>query len=161
MAIAISELTGEAMAEKKRVQIYDTTLRDGTQAEGVWLSLEDKLMIAEKLDYLGVDYIEGGYPLSNPKDKAFFQEIGKRDLACAKVTAFGMTRHKGVCAEKDEGIGALLASGAPAVAIVGKSWMLHVKEVGEPPESTTIFFDHQMSSYLIVFVMSVTALAAT
>ena len=117
------------MAEKKRVQIYDTTLRDGTQAEGVWLSLEDKLMIAEKLDYLGVDYIEGGYPLSNPKDKAFFQEIGKRDLACAKVTAFGMTRHKGVSAEKDEGIGALLASGAPAVAIVGKSWMLHVKDV--------------------------------
>ena len=117
------------MAEKKRVQIYDTTLRDGTQAEGVWLSLEDKLMIAEKLDYLGVDYIEGGYPLSNPKDKAFFQEIVKRDLACAKVAAFGMTRRKGVSVEKDEGLRALLASGAPAITIVGKSWMLHVKDV--------------------------------
>ena len=117
------------MAEEKKVQIYDTTLRDGTQAEGVWLSLEDKLMIAEKLDYLGVDYIEGGYPLSNPKDKAFFHEIRKRDLTCAKVAAFGMTRRKGVSVEQDEGIGALLASEAPAVTIVGKSWLLHVEEV--------------------------------
>ena len=118
------------MATKRtRIRLYDTTLRDGTQAEGVSLSLEDKLMIAEKLDYLGVDYIEGGYPLSNPKDKAFFAEMAKRKLARARVAAFGMTRRKGVRADADDGMRALLASKAPVVTIVGKSWDLHVKDV--------------------------------
>ncbi len=115
--------------KKTRIEIYDTTLRDGTQAEGVWLSLEDKLLIVEKLDALGVDYIEGGYPLSNPKDKAFFAEVRKRPLAHAKIAAFGMTRRKGVKADEDKGVKALLDSEAPAVTIVGKSWDLHVKDV--------------------------------
>ncbi|MHC4715670.1 MAG: citramalate synthase [Planctomycetota bacterium] len=114
---------------RKRIQVYDTTLRDGTQAQGVSLSLEDKLMIAEKLDDIGVDYIEGGYPLSNPKDKAFFEEIRRRRLRHAKVAAFGMTRRKGTRAAADQGMKALLASDAPVVTIVGKSWDLHVKEV--------------------------------
>ena len=114
---------------RKRIQVYDTTLRDGTQAQGVSLSLEDKLMIAERLDDIGVDYIEGGYPLSNPKDKAFFEQILQRNLRNAKVAAFGMTRRKGVRASADEGMKALLASEAPVVTIVGKSWDLHVREV--------------------------------
>ena len=117
------------MKDGKHVAIYDTTLRDGTQAEGVSLSLEDKLMIAEKLDALGVDYIEGGYPLSNPKDKAFFDEVRQRTIRHAKIAAFGMTRRKGVSADADEGMRALLKSEAPVVTIVGKSWDLHVQEV--------------------------------
>jgi len=115
--------------EKTRIEIYDTTLRDGTQSEGVSLSVEDKLLIAEALDSLGVDYIEGGYPLSNPKDAEFFQQIPRRKLKYAKVAAFGMTRRKGVNAEDDPGMKALLESEAPVITIVGKSWDMHVREV--------------------------------
>jgi len=114
---------------KTRIEVYDTTLRDGAQAEGVSFSLEDKLVIAERLDALGVDYIEGGYPLSNPKDEAFFKEIRHRSILHAKVAAFGMTRRKGVKPSRDAGMNALLASDAPVVTIVGKSWRLHVDEV--------------------------------
>jgi 2-isopropylmalate synthase len=113
----------------RRIEIYDTTLRDGAQAEGVSLSLQDKLLIAEALDSLGVDTIEGGYPLSNPKDEAFFVEIRKRPLTNAAIAAFGMTRRRGVQAAEDEGMKALLASRAPVVTIVGKSWDLHVRQV--------------------------------
>jgi len=80
------------MADK--IEIYDTTLRDGAQAEGIAFSLEDKLLIAAKLDELGVDYIEGGYPLSNAKDEAFFKEVRKLELTNSKIVAFGMTRKK-------------------------------------------------------------------
>ena len=79
------------MSTTRRIEIYDTTLRDGTQGEGFNLSLQDKLMIAQRLDELGVDYVEGGYPLSNPKDEAFFQEVKGLKLKHAKVSAFGMT----------------------------------------------------------------------
>lgn len=113
----------------KRVEIYDTTLRDGTQAQGVSLSLEDKLQVAKALDSLGVDYIEGGYPLSNPKDEAFFSEIAKHKFKHAKIAAFGMTRRKNIKAADDVGMQALLNSGSPAVTIVGKSWDLHVTDV--------------------------------
>ena len=113
----------------RRIEVYDTTLRDGTQGMGVWLSLEDKLLIAEKLDQLGVDYIEGGYPLSNPKDEAFFREIRKRKLETAQVAAFGMTRRKGMACADDPGMNALLAARTPVVTIVGKTWDFHVKEV--------------------------------
>jgi len=116
-------------AKTTRVEMYDTTLRDGTQAQGVWLSLEDKLMIAEKLDDLGFDYIEGGYPMSNPKDKAFFEAIRRRDLRSARVAAFGMTRRKGLTAGRDPGMKALLDSDAPVVTLVGKTWDLHVRQV--------------------------------
>jgi 2-isopropylmalate synthase len=112
-----------------RIEVYDTTLRDGTQAQGVSLSLQDKLLIAEALDGLGVDYLEGGYPLSNPKDEAFFAEARKRTFRNARIVAFGMTRRKGLQADQDEGMQALLKSEAPVVAVVGKSWDLHVREV--------------------------------
>ncbi len=117
------------MSEPRRIEIYDTTLRDGTQGEGFNLSLKDKLLIAQKLDELGVDYIEGGFPLSNPKDEAFFAEIRKLSLKHARVAAFGMTRRRGVRAEEDQGMQALLAAQTPVVTLVGKSSEFQVKKV--------------------------------
>jgi 2-isopropylmalate synthase len=115
--------------ELERVWIYDTTLRDGSQGEGVSLSLGDKILIAKKLDEVGIDYIEGGYPLSNPKDEAFFVEARKIQFKHAKIAAFGMTRRKGVKVEDDTCIQALLASKAPVLTIVGKSDDYQVKKV--------------------------------
>ncbi len=114
---------------KERVQLYDTTLRDGTQGLNVNLSLQDKLLIARRLDDLGVDYIEGGYPLSNAKDTAFFKEIASSKLRRARPVAFGMTRRKNTKVADDEGMKALLAVRTPTVCIVGKTWDLHVREV--------------------------------
>src|SRR5437764_2299794 len=105
----------------RRIEIYDTTLRDGTQGEGFNLSLQDKLLIARKLDFLGVDYIEGGFPLSNPKDEAFFKDVRELKLKHAKVAAFGMTRRRGVKAEEDPGMQALLEAETPVVTLVGKT----------------------------------------
>jgi 2-isopropylmalate synthase len=112
-----------------RVELYDTTLRDGTQGAGITLSLVDKLRIAQALDDMGFDYIEGGYPLSNPKDAAFFEEAAKLELRHARVCAFGMTRRKGIAAADDPGMKALVAARAPVITIVGKTWDLHVREV--------------------------------
>jgi len=112
-----------------RIEIYDTTLRDGSQGEGINFSLQDKLLITKRLDDLGVDYIEGGYPLSNPKDFEYFQEVRKIPLKYAKVAAFGMTRRKNVKPEDDTCLKALLDSQAPVVTIVGKTWDMHVREV--------------------------------
>jgi 2-isopropylmalate synthase len=112
-----------------RIRIYDTTLRDGSQGEGVNFSLQDKLQITRRLDELGLDFIEGGYPLSNPKDFAYFQEVRKLPLRHSQVAAFGMTRRKGWKAQDDTCIRALLDSEAPIVTIVGKTWDLHVNEV--------------------------------
>src|SRR5262245_7708226 len=112
-----------------RIGIYDTTLRDGSQGEGVNFSLQDKLLITRRLDELGVDFIEGGYPLSNPKDTNYFRTVRDFDLAHAKVTAFGMTRRRDCAPEDDAGMRALVGAGADAVTVVGKSWDLHVREV--------------------------------
>jgi 2-isopropylmalate synthase len=112
-----------------RIQLYDTTLRDGSQGEGVNFSLQDKLAITRRLDELGFDYIEGGYPLSNPKDEEYFQRVAAMPLRHAKVCAFGMTRRKGVTAAEDIGMQALINSRAPVCTIVGKTWDLHVTEV--------------------------------
>ena len=111
------------------VQIYDTTLRDGSQGEGVNFSLQDKLLIAQKLDELGFDFIEGGYPLSNPKDTEFFQQARDLELQHAKITAFGMMRRRGMTADQDIGMQALLNSGAEVCTLVGKTWDLQVTEV--------------------------------
>ncbi len=113
----------------RTIQIYDTTLRDGTQGEGVSLSLQDKLQIAQRLDELGVDYIEGGYPLSNEKDVEFFQRVPELGLKSAKICAFGMTRRRGLAAAEDPGMRALYDSAAPVCTIVGKTWDFHVTEV--------------------------------
>mgnify|MGYP003200499141 FL=1 len=118
-------LKREIMATK--VFAYDTTLRDGEQSEGITLSLEDKLRIVACLDEFGVDYIEGGYPASNPKDIAFFKEVAKMDLKHARIAAFGSTCKKGVAAEDDSGLKDLLESGATVVTIVGKSWDAQVE----------------------------------
>jgi len=109
------------MTKPRRIEIYDTTLRDGTQGEGFSLSLQDKLLIAQKLDELGVDYIEGGFPMSNPKDEAFFREIRNMRLKHAKIAAFGMTRRRGIQAEADPGMKALLDAQTPVVTLVGKT----------------------------------------
>ncbi len=111
------------------VKIYDTTLRDGMQGEGISFSLKDKLAIAEKLDELGIHYIEGGWPGSNPKDIDFFREIGKISLKQAKIVAFGSTRRADKTAGNDPNLKTMLKAGTPAVAIFGKSWVLHVKKV--------------------------------
>jgi 2-isopropylmalate synthase len=117
------------MDSARRIEIYDTTLRDGTQGEGFNLSLHDKLQIAAKLDDLGVDYIEGGFPLSNPKDAGFFQEVRSLKLKNAKIAAFGMTRRRGVTAEEDPGMRALLSAETPVITVVGKSSEFQVKAV--------------------------------
>jgi 2-isopropylmalate synthase len=111
------------------IQIYDTTLRDGSQGEGVNFSLEDKLLITKRLDELGFDFVEGGYPLSNEKDSQFFQRAKELNLRHARVCAFGMTRRKGVRADQDPGMKALLESGAKTLTIVGKTSAFHATEV--------------------------------
>jgi 2-isopropylmalate synthase len=111
------------------IQIYDTTLRDGAQGEGVNFSLQDKLLIARRLDELGFDFVEGGYPLSNPKDAEFFQRIAAEPLKNSRLCAFGMTRRKGVKPADDPGMKALLASKAPVITIVGKTHDFHVTDV--------------------------------
>lgn len=113
----------------RTIEIYDTTLRDGTQGEGISLSLQDKLQITERLDEIGVDYVEGGYPLSNEKDAEYFQRVRKMPLRHARVCAFGMTRRKGVKAADDPGMLALLRSEAPVCTVVGKTWDFHVTDV--------------------------------
>lgn len=119
----------EIMSEGRRIAIYDTTLRDGTQGEGFSLSLHDKLAVARKLDELGVDFIEGGFPASNPKDAAFFRDVRSLGLRHAKVAAFGMTRRKGTRAEDDPGVRSLIEAQTPVVCFVGKSSTFHVTTV--------------------------------
>ncbi|MCX7805444.1 MAG: hypothetical protein N3A38_09685, partial [Planctomycetota bacterium] len=111
----------------ERVAVYDTTLRDGAQSEHVSFSLEDKLDIARCLDEIGVDFIEGGWPGSNPKDLEFFEVVRKMRFVNARIAAFGSTRHAGLAPDKDENLRLLARSGAPALTIFGKSWDLHVR----------------------------------
>src|SRR6267154_2820573 len=112
-----------------RVEIYDTTLRDGSQGLGVSFSVLDKLRIAERLDAFGVHYIEGGWPGSNPKDIEFFDEAKRRTFRNARLAAFGATRRKGVTAANDEQVRLLIDAETPVVTIVGKTSLLHVREV--------------------------------
>ncbi len=112
-----------------KVKLYDTTLRDGSQAEGISYSVRDKIRIAEELDKIGIHYIEGGWPGSNPKDREFFLKINSLKLKHAKIAAFSMTRRPGITADKDSNIAALLKSKAQVITIVGKTWDFHVTEV--------------------------------
>jgi len=112
-----------------QIAVYDTTLRDGMQAEGVSFSLEDKLSIAKRLDDLGLHYIEGGYAASNAKEMQFFQQVVKLELSHARISAFGSTRRADCSVSDDLSLNSILATKAPAATIVGKTWDLHVREV--------------------------------
>ncbi len=111
------------------VEIYDTTLRDGTQGEGVTFSVADKLRIAERLDAFGVHYIEGGWPGSNPRDIEFFSQAKNRTFRRARLAAFGSTRRKDTRVDQDDQVRLLLDAATPVVTIFGKTWLLHVLEV--------------------------------
>jgi 2-isopropylmalate synthase len=126
-------MTAEEMPMKPRVgmQLYDTTLRDGAQQEGISFSVEDKLKIAQRLDELGIHFIEGGWPGSNPKDIEFFAKAPRLSLAHSMIVAFGSTRRPGSKAEEDANLQALLESKTKVVTIVGKSWDKQVTQVLE------------------------------
>jgi 2-isopropylmalate synthase len=128
---------------KPEVEIYDTTLRDGSQGEGINFSVTDKLRIAEKIDAFGLHYIEGGWPGSNPKDLEFFKQAARRKWKSAKIAAFSMTRRKGVAVENDDLMRQILEAETPVVTIVGKTWLLHVTEVlrAKPDENLAMIGD--------------------
>src|SRR5437763_3263193 len=111
------------------IEIYDTTLRYGTQGEGVTFSVGDKLRIAERLDAFGVHYIEGGWPGSNPKDIEFFAQARHRTFRRARLAAFGSTRRKDIAVADDDQVRLLLDAHTPVVTIFGKPWLLHVRAV--------------------------------
>src|SRR5882672_2990241 len=121
---------------KERVYLFDTTLRDGAQTQGVDFSVEDKRTIAMALDSLGLDYVEGGWPGANPTDSAFFADPPA--LTRARFTAFGMTKRSGRSAGNDPGLAALLSTKAPALCLVGKSWDFQVKIALEIPLNENI-----------------------
>ena len=110
-----------------KIHTFDTTLRDGTQGESISFSVDDKLVIAQKLDELGIDYIEGGWPGSNPKDQEFFKRATELTLHHARLTAFGSTRFARNPVHEDRNVRALVEAGTPVVSIFGKTWDLHVK----------------------------------
>ena len=133
--------------QKTKIYTYDCTLRDGEQGEGIALSVEDKLRIVQRLDAFGIDYIEGGFPASNPKDIEFFQRVGKLKLKNARLTAFGSVCHKDVSADQDKGLADLVACGAPVIAVVAKTWDLQVTRVLE----TTLEENLRMISDSVAF----------
>lgn len=130
------------------IQIYDTTLRDGTQMEGISLSVDDKLKIARRLDELGVAFIEGGWPGSNPKDAEFFARARELEWRSARIAAFGSTCRVGGTPEGDANIRALLDSGAPVCTVVGKTWSLHVSEVLRTTPEENLRIIEQSLAYL-------------
>jgi len=133
---------------KSNVEIYDTTLRDGTQGESLNLSVSDKLRIAEKLDNFGIHYIEGGWPGSNPKDIEFFQIVKTRKFKNGKIAAFGSTRRKGMSIEQDQQVRLLLESETPVVTIFGKTWLLHVNQVLKTTPSENLYMIADTVRYL-------------
>ena len=136
------------MKKPATVALYDTTLRDGTQGEGISFSLLDKIRIAQKLAAFGMDYIEGGWPGSNPKDLAFFNEVRKLDLGKTKLAAFGSTRRAGIKAAEDPQISQLLEAGTPVVTIFGKSWKLQVEKVLRVPHEENLAMICDSVAYL-------------
>ena len=135
-------------SKQPKIFLYDTTMRDGAQTEGILLSVEDKLQITEKLDALAVPYIEGGWPMSNPKEMEFFKRVAKQKLKHSVITAFGSTRKAGSAASKDPQIKSLLDSGARVVTLFGKSWDLHVTDVVKVPLEENLRMIEDSVSYL-------------
>ncbi len=121
-------MSQSSQSSRSQLEVYDTTLRDGTQGYGVNLSLADKLALTEQLARLGVAFIEGGWPGSNPKDEAYFRQVRAIDLRGTRISAFGSTRRKGLRPEEDPNLSALVAAKADVCCIFGKSWDLHILE---------------------------------
>jgi 2-isopropylmalate synthase len=136
------------MATARKIQIYDTTLRDGCQSEDVSLTLEDKLEIARRLDDVGIDYIEGGWPGSNPRDAAFFTHVKRLKLRHARVAAFGATRRAGIKASADRNLLLMLRADSPVACVVGKTWDLHVREALRIPLQENLDILHDTIAYL-------------
>jgi 2-isopropylmalate synthase len=134
--------------ERPFVEIFDTTLRDGAQTEGISYSVDDKLRIARKLDELGVAFIEGGWPGSNPKDVIFFERARKETWRHAKIVAFGATRRANLKTADDPSVRALVEAGTEVCAIFGKSSVLQVKEVLR----TTLEENLQMIENTVVYL---------
>lgn len=132
----------------KKIQIYDTTLRDGTQGEGISFSVQDKLTITKELDKFGVDYIEGGWPGSNPKDVEFFKEAKKLKLSHAKIAAFGSTRHAKNTPAQDPNLVKLAQAKTSVITIFGKAWDLHVKDALRVPLETNLKMIESSIKYL-------------
>ena len=133
---------------KDQVWIYDTTLRDGCQAEDIALTLRDKLRITERLDASGIHYVEGGWPGSNPRDEAFFKEAANLRLKQAKIAAFGSTRRAGSKASSDRNVAKLLRTSTPVVTIFGKCWDLHVRDDLRVPLAENLDLIHDTIRYL-------------
>ena len=131
------------------VQLYDTTLRDGTQGENINFSAEDKIRIARKLDDIGIHYIEGGWPGSNPRDKRFYELAKSVPLKHARLAAFGSTRKPGVLPRDDQNLQALLESEAPVVTIFGKTWGLHVEQVMNNTREENLAMIRDTVAYLL------------
>ncbi|MFA5449463.1 MAG: citramalate synthase [Clostridia bacterium] len=132
----------------KKIEIFDSTLRDGAQSEGISFSVQDKLNIVKTLDDFGVAYIEAGNPGSNPKDIEFFEKVKELELKNATLCAFGSTRRKNISVKDDENIRSLLAANTPAVAIFGKSWDLHIAEILGISEEENLALVYDTVSYL-------------
>ena len=150
----------------KKIEIYDTTLRDGAQSEGINFSVSDKLKIIKKLDDLGIDYIEAGWPGANPVDNEIFNKINELDLKNAKIAAFGSTRKANVKVESDNVINNLIKSNAKIVTIFGKSWDFQVTEALNTTLEENLSMIKDSIEYLIsngkrVFLMQNTFLTAT
>ena len=128
------------------IQFFDTTLRDGAQAEGVSFSCDDKLHIAACLDEFGVDYIEGGWPGSNPKDMEFFERAGRElKLQRARLTAFGSTCRRDIEPEADPQIQLLMEANTPVISLFGKSWDLHVRDVLQTTAEENLRMSHRFN----------------
>ncbi len=134
--------------KKPDIEIYDTTLRDGTQGEGINFSVADKIRLAERFDAFGIHYIEGGWPGSNPRDIEFFQQAAKKRWKHSKIAAFGSTRRKKIAVEEDPQVALLLEAKTPVVTIFGKTWLLHVKEVLRTTPSENIAMIADTVAYL-------------
>ena len=147
----INVLKQKNKMSKNKVFIYDTTLRDGTQCEGVSLSVTAKLRLAEKMDKFGFDFIEGGWPGSNPRDMAFFEQIKNVKLSHAKITAFGSTRRANSKVLEDNQVALLLAAETPYVTIFGKTWLLHVEEVIKTTAEENLKMIEETVAYLVEY----------
>ncbi|MFQ5667162.1 MAG: citramalate synthase [Candidatus Binatia bacterium] len=136
------------MSSSRHIDLYDTTLRDGCQAEDIAFTVEDKLRIAERLDDFGVRYIEGGWPGSNPRDAAFFKAVKGLRLRQAQISAFGSTRRAGVKASDDANLRMLLRAGTPVITIFGKAWELHVRDDLRISKAQNLELIHDSVSFL-------------